>query len=203
MDRRHFMLSLFAATTATTSVAQAASLYASRSTVGLADHDILRVTQKCENWCWAACGASIFATHGYKIDQESLVTKLYGAADMCAIANGPEIRAAITGPWRDRRGQNFSAQADIVMDRDAGVTHPDPLAEMAQELMAGRPMIVGTLGHAMVITAMTFSRGRDFRLQAHEIRVFDPWQTAEGIRPMTQDEQVNARYLSKVSLKRA
>ncbi len=130
--------------------------------------------QNCQQWCWAACCEAIFSLAGFSVSQETFVDKLFGSSNVCAPANGTMIKKAIDGPWIDQDGNSFYARCDIVMDASTGISNPNPLAVIWDELNAGRALISGSLSHAVLITAMQYTKiNQGVRTDAVVVR--DPW----------------------------
>lgn len=151
--------------------------------------------QECQNWCWAACCEAIFGMSGYYIDQLLFVQKLFGGALSCSTATGPMIKSAIDGSWIDSSGLSFNAYCGIVMDTHYGVHHPNPLSVVWDELNAGRALITGTLGHAVVITAMEYVR-TPVGTQTTAVIVRDPWPFSPNRRVLTPAEFYNVSFLA-------
>ncbi|KFX27348.1 hypothetical protein KR96_18875 [Ralstonia solanacearum] len=67
----------------------------------------------------------------------------------------------------------------------------------SQDLAMGEPLIIGSMGHAMVLTGMRFSRdmmGQGWILAA---QVRDPWP-GKGGRILSQTEWLNAMFLVRI-----
>lgn len=99
------------------------------------------------NWCWAACISMIFGYYGHPLSQKRIVTEAYGHPENMP-ANPSTILGMLNRDWTDDNGESFMSVAS------AGSTAP-PLA--AQDLANDMPLIIGSQGHAMVLTALTYS----------------------------------------------
>ena len=147
-------------------------------TTGILSGEIQTVyaAQRQSQWCWAACLEMIFRYHGMPITQEQIVTETFGA-QVNLPAQKPIILSNVNRRWvlGDRQ---FWVQSDF-----ATIT-PDIAA---WELMAKRPMIVGTMGHAMVLTAMSYRRTMNGAGQPFQVVVRDPWP-GRGRRELTLQE---------------
>lgn len=155
--------------------------------------------QQCQNWCWAACCEAIFGMSGYRVDQLDFVRKVFGGNLTCSTATGPMIKYAIDGAWRDAAGHRFNAHCGIVMDTHMGVFHPQPLSVVWDELNAGRGLITGTLGHAVVITAMEYVR-TPMGPQITAVIVRDPWPYSPNRRVMSPQEFYNVSFLATLQV---
>jgi hypothetical protein len=129
--------------------------------------------QRCEDWCWAACIETIFFLHG----QERIVETLFGTTECEAgqAAIGREIVDAISRDWEDNRGRQFRAEASPLVDLDYDIWDPDAAQNAANELANNNPLITIALGHATVVTALTYLRDRDGSGKPVQMVVRDPW----------------------------
>lgn len=115
-------------------------------------------------WCWAACISMIFGYYNRPVRQERVVQETFGRIiDMPA--NPLQILSAVNRPWTDERGKPFTGY---------GAALPiDPILAgryMAQE----KPLIIGTIGHAMVLTALNWAQDRNGNQELRGLVVRDP-----------------------------
>lgn len=151
--------------------------------------------QRMSEWCWAASIAMIFKYHGHAISQEDIVRATFGKVANLPASDGATMTEALARPWQDARGRRF--QADVrVFDESDGREELDDRAVIA-ELRAERPLLVGTEGHAMVMTAMKYKQTDD-GVEVLGITVRDPWP-GEGRRDLTWSE-MDPSYLAAVHL---
>ena len=66
--------------------------------------------------------------------------------------SGFVIAQALNRGWQDDRGQRFQSFLRAAFDAQAGVATINTVV-VVQALASGHPLIVGTQGHAMVVTA--------------------------------------------------
>lgn len=159
------------------------------------DSAILNVTaaavggQHLSQWCWAACIEMVFRYHGFAISQEEIVRQTWGA-----IVNLPAdpyvILANLNRPWIDRQGRHFQAVGDVFTAN---------WVTAAQDLADDRPLIIGTLGHAMLLTALNYFRDAWGRGNIISAVVRDPWQ-GRGRRILTAPEWYNTNFLVRIRL---
>jgi hypothetical protein len=161
---------------------------------GIPSLQLISARQACPQWCWAACIQMIFARYGRQVHQEWIVHRLFGDL-RCSPANGPQIVAAASGTWRDISGRTFAARAYPIADFNLGISNYNMGADAAQELAAGRPLINGALGHATVMTAMTYYRAANGYGQVESITVRDPWPEAPPRRLLTAQEAGGSNLL--------
>ena len=161
------------------------------------DPHVTTAQQECLYWCWAACVESIFALGGYRVSQEDIVRRVYDQP-VCAPAFGPTIAAAASGAWQTRDGHRFTTDAEILIDANEGIWRPDAAAVAAQELTANRPLILGALNHAVLLTAITFAQDRTGNYRILQAVVRDPWPTSPNRRVLTEAEAQQMFFLAAV-----
>lgn len=156
----------------------------------------MRIVQEKSQWCWAASIAMVFSHHGFRVAQEDIVrTQFSDAADQPLHAT--LLAPAAQRAWKDQGGRSFFAS----------VTTGDALARrflfkddtVIRELRAQRPLIVGALGHAMVLVQVHWER---FTAQ-DAVRivggvVIDP-APGKGVRPLARAE-LNPAYVAAVQV---
>jgi hypothetical protein len=154
--------------------------------------------QRLPHWCWAACVETIFNYHGHKVDQAKIVEKAFGG-DIDESAIGPQIVYAINRSWIDENDDSFNATATVLWDAQFSFGQPDAITQAAEELENDNPLILGALGHATVLTAMTYS-GNGFATQLEQLIVRDPWPGNPNKRVLSLQEAQAAQFLAKISV---
>jgi len=176
---------------------------ASQCQIGLAFPHIVAQTvgtpQEMTNWCWAACLSGIFAWYGHPVSQLAFVNKVFGGI-VNQPAVGPQIAYAATGQWIDANGTPFTAQADVLLDAQFGYQNPFAVQALAEDLANDRPVIVGSQGHATVITAMTYVQDVYGNYQITDIIVRDPWPLNPNRRSMALSEVQGTMFLMRVGV---
>ena len=205
-SRRNFMIGAGAAL-AGTSLLPAQAEILSRNlgngmtmfTVGLPSFTLRTAEQKCANWCWAACIEGIFRTSGRSVSQTRIVSRLFGRPDICLPATGPQIINTINGSWQTDSGAPFQASAMPLVDLQMRVVQPNAIARVANELSRGRPLINGALGHATVLTAMSYIMDRFGNYQITELIVRDPMPGPSfGRRRLTPMETAQTIFIAQL-----
>ena len=153
-------------------------------------------SQQNSQWCWAACVSAIFAFHDFEVDQRRIVQATYGQA-VNLPAHGPQIAAASSRDWTTDDGRRFTAYCDVLWDGQFHVGRPTAVADAANELAQDRPLIIGTGGHAMVLTAMTYLRDSYGRGQPRAAVVRDPW-AGIGRRSLSTQEWYGTSFLARI-----
>ena len=161
-----------------------------RCTVGIHSNiaNVFARSQENTQWCWAACIEMLFRYHSRPVSQARIVNETFGS-----IVNMPaqpwDILRALNRSWTDDSGRTFFVQADT-MTANLLTAHDD--------LFANNPLIVGTMGHAMVLTGISYDRNM-FSSQITEIVVRDPWQR-RGRRVLNRQEAFNISFLARVRI---
>src|SRR4029453_7643625 len=103
----------------------------------------------------------------------------------------------IEGNWIDKLGDPFQARAQVLWDAQFGFGRPDAIAIAAQELARNNPLILGAMGHATVMTAMTYSGNGQF-IQINEVIIRDPWAGNPNRRALSAQEALATQFLAAV-----
>lgn len=207
MDRRHFVVGMAAVgclSTKANAAIQCTPFDASGlqgCAVGLPFPHIAAATtgtrQEMQNWCWAACIAGIFAWYGHPVSQHVFVEKVFGEI-VDRPATGAQIFHAVNGTWYDAYGRPFVAQASVLLDAQYAFRNPAAPHAMAADLANNHPLIVGTQGHATVVTAMSYIRSTNGSGQITDVVVRDPWPMSPSRRSLSAAEVNNAILLTQV-----
>lgn len=152
--------------------------------------------QQNSQWCWAASVSAIFAFHGFDVSQRRIVEATYGQV-VNLPAHGPTIAAASSRDWATDDGRRFTAYCDVLWDSQFHVGRPTAVADAANELAQDQPLIIGTGGHAMVLTAMTYLRDTNGGGQPRAAVVRDPWPGA-GRRQLSAQEWYGTSFLARI-----
>jgi hypothetical protein len=143
--------------------------------------------QHLNQWCWAACIEMVFRYYGFSVPQERIVAETWGG-----IVNLPgdpsQILANLNRPWTDERGRSFSVSGDAYS--------ANPLTA-AQDLAGNMPLIIGTMGHAMVLSALTYVRNSFGGGDVMAAVVRDPWP-GRGRRVLSAQEWYGTTFLARV-----
>lgn len=151
--------------------------------------------QAMSQWCWAASISMIFGYHGHPLPQERIVQSVFGQLVDLPAMNGMVMSRSLARPWVDQRGRRFQAKVRV-FDNHAGQFELDTEA-IITELREERPMLVGTVGHAMVMTALRYVR-TPMGPQVIGVTVRDPWP-GRGRRDL-QWHEMQPQYLAAVDL---
>jgi hypothetical protein len=145
-------------------------------------------TQYASQWCWAACIQGVFAYYGHPVSQERIVEFAWGR-----IVNLPgspgQILSSINRRWQDDDGAYFRAN---------GTTIGTNAVTAAQDLANDRPLIIGTLGHAMVLSSLTYVRDVYGRGQVQLAEVRDPWPYNPRHRALTPQEWYSIQFAARI-----
>jgi hypothetical protein len=145
--------------------------------------------QHLSQWCWAACIEMVFRYYGFLVPQERIVQETWGS-----IVNLPgqpgQILTNLNRPWIDERRRRFFASGDAFS--------ANPITA-AQDLAQDKPLIIGTMGHAMVLTALTYIRDQFGRGNVTAAVVRDPWP-GRGRRVLSPQEWYSTNFLVRIRL---
>lgn len=153
-------------------------------------------TQKMSQWCWAAAISSIFGYHGHPVAQERIVAAIWGRLVDLPAMSGAMMTESLARPWTDDRGRPFRARVRVY-DAATGELGVDE-AMVIDELRAERPLLIGTVGHAMVMTALGYLRDPWGGEHIVSVIVRDPWP-GRGRRELGWDE-MDPQYVATVEL---
>lgn len=102
--------------------------------------------QQGSEWCWAASISASFGYCGHPLSQARIVREAFGVeVNMPAIV--PQILHALSRRWIDDNGKRFQASCDV---------YGANAVTAIQDLSNGMPLLIGSLNHAMVLTALTY-----------------------------------------------
>jgi len=138
-------------------------------------------TQYQNEWCWAASISMIFNFYGHPVSQPRIVASAYGSP-VNVPAPGIVMAQQLNKNWTDDNGVNFYSQLSGVFDPIAGVSTLNN-NQLITELDQGHPIVIGTNGHAVVITQIQYYQ-TNYGPNVIVVGVFDPWPG------------IGARYLS-------
>ena len=126
--------------------------------------------QKGDFWCWAACIEMVLRYHGMDVSQESMVQKIHGSL-VDKTAQPMEVLQALTGTVQNVSGGTSHVYAE---------GYQGLYQYFIQDLINGYPLIValnyGTeIGHAVVLTAVSFSMDMFGNYYPFSVTFRDPW----------------------------
>lgn len=143
--------------------------------------------QHASEWCWAACIETVFRYYGHRVPQERIVSETWGS-----IVNMPgqpqQILSDLNRDWTDVDGNIFQVEGDIYS--------ANPITA-SQDLAQDMPLIIGTMGHAMVLTALRFVRDSSGNGQVTAAYVRDPFP-GRGGRILSAQEWLSTNFLVRI-----
>jgi len=143
--------------------------------------------QQQSQWCWAACIEMVFRYYGFDVPQKRIVEETWGHA-----VNMPGSPAQIIGDlnrrWMDESGRGFSVAGDV---------YSVNAVTAAQDLAGDMPLIVGTMGHAVVLTSLVYLRNAYGGGQVTSAIVRDPWP-GRGRRILTPQEWYGISFAARI-----
>lgn len=156
----------------------------------------LAVVQEQPQWCWAASISMIFAHHGYTVRQEEIVKDGYGVAADLPAPSGQAMTNALSRAWVDEHDRPFQgkAYASDSLARQYQVSDQKVLAELA----SGNPLLIGAMGHAVVLVGLRYERSAKGNVRIIGGTVIDP-QPGRGVRPLLAGE-MHPTYVAAVQV---
>ena len=143
--------------------------------------------QHLSQWCWAACIEMVFRYYGLRVPQARIVQETWGGiADLPAYPG--HILTNLNRLWIDLSGRRFRVSGDA--------SSANPMTA-AQDLAQDLPLIIGTLGHAMVLTALTYLVDRSGNGEVTAAIVRDPWP-GRGRRVLSAQEWRQTSFLARI-----
>ena len=150
----------------------------------------IRNEQYQSQWCWAACIAMVFAYHGHPVSQSRIVREAFGA--IADVRGTPEmILSQLNRDWVDDADRPFRATSSF------GGTTPEAAA---YDLVDDHPLIIGTQGHAVVLTSLSYrfvESAYGVVTQLLSAKVRDPWPGV-GRRFLRPDEWATINFAAHV-----
>ena len=138
-------------------------------------------------WCWAACIEMVFRYYGLYIPQAVIVQQTWG--NIINLPGSPrQILANLNRPWRDAYGRTFSVLGDSFS--------ANPMTA-SRDLAQNMPLIIGTMGHAMVLTALYYTRDQFGNGNVTSAIVRDPWPRRDK-RRLSAQEWYRASVLARI-----
>jgi hypothetical protein len=121
-------------------------------------------------WCWAACIEMVLRYRGLDVSQDAIVQKIFGAR-VDTTGQPEQILQALWGEW-----PNVADGTSKVYTEGYKGLFPN----FVQDLINGYPLIVGLnfgtqTGHAVVLTAVSFTTDVYGRYYPLSVVFRDPW----------------------------
>jgi hypothetical protein len=145
--------------------------------------------QQRNEWCWAACISMVFAYYGHRVSQQRIVKEVWGQ-----VVNMPglpgQILSDLNRAWDDDGGKRFTSRGDSLSANAFNAV---------KDLENDQPLIIGAMGHAMVLTALTGdSNAQTGAWQIVEAVVRDPWPGNGGRRLLSPAEWRQINFAARI-----
>lgn len=144
--------------------------------------------QHMSQWCWAACIEMVFRYYGYDIGQETIVEQTWGSIVNLPSGGGEVILANLNRTWTDYQGRTFSVIGDSY------TASPETAA---QDLRNDMPLIIGTIGHAMVLTSLVYLVNQWEEWTITSAGVIDPLP-GRGLRILSAEEWYGIEFCARI-----
>jgi hypothetical protein len=161
-------------------------------TVGISSFEIQKAAQRqyMSQWCWAACISMIFDYYEHPVSQDRIVREAYGG--IVNMPGSPQaILRSLNRRWTDDNDEEFRVTADPFTAN---------YLTAIEDLKDDEPQLIGALGHAVVLTAMTYYITPNGPYVVSAI-VRDPWPGNASRREMTRAEWYNVQLAARIRLR--
>lgn len=155
--------------------------------------------QRQANWCWAAAVQMVLNYHGLVVNQEQIVARIFG--ELIDKPGRPDqILAALSGWAPDSRGRFSQVLATPYIFQGS---------DIVEDLAYKWPLIVGLIqpgqpiGHAYVLTAVTYSVNQFNQPIFDSVVLRDPWPGSPSKVELSWREfQSRLMFAARVSVNR-
>lgn len=158
-------------------------------TAGISSITFKQAFQSMPEWCWAASISMVFDYYNHPVDQQRIVAETWGAV-VNMPAEPADILQDLNRSWKDDNGDAFQSMGDMLSVN---------ILTTIQDLQQGHPLIIGALGHATVLTAVTSIvdlATTGFSVQ--QVIVRDPWPTNGGRRLLSPVEWASLQFAARI-----
>ena len=143
--------------------------------------------QRNTQWCWASCISMVFLYYGLNVSQETIVEQIWGGL-VDNTGTPHQILTKLNHPWLDPIGHRFYVTGDSYSANHKMAAH---------DLSNDMPLIIGTMGHTMVLTSLVYVQGEYGRGEVIDAIVYDPWED-RGRRSLSEQEWYSADFLTRM-----
>ena len=141
--------------------------------------------QYMSQWCWAACIEMVFKYHGLRIPQEEIVREAWGSIKKFP-GQPRHILAGLSRNWRD------SSRIRFIVSGESYSANP---VTASRDLSQDLPLIIGNMGHAMVLISMKYDIDNWGNGHVNEAVVIDPWP-GRGRRILSAQEWLGTSFMA-------
>ncbi len=158
-------------------------------TTGIPSITFKQAFQQQNEWCWAACISVVFEYYKHAVDQQRIVKETWGTvADMPGQPR--DILRELNKRWRDDDGHEFQCEGDMLSVN---------VNTAVEDLIDDHPLIIGALGHATVLTAITSAVDTiTTQYVIQEVIVRDPWPGSGGRRLLSPMEWASINFAARI-----
>jgi hypothetical protein len=133
----------------------------------------------------------VFRYYGFTVSHKRIVGETWG--DVVNMPAGPDqILNDLNRPWKDDDDNEFTAN---------GESYDANPATASDDLAQNMPLIIGTMGHAMVLTSLIYFRDAMGNGNVQQAIVRDPWP-GRGRRVLTPQEWYSADFLARIRVEK-
>lgn len=140
--------------------------------------------------CWLACLQMASKFHGYAVPVPNLLRDLYDNK----LGKTPWLDLSInTKPVHDDKNKPVQLVLETLQVR---------AAEAAELLSENNPLIIGSMGHPVLLTSMTYTGDLLGGMTLIDATVLDP-APGKGTRVVSSPDWINVSFATRVSIKKA
>jgi hypothetical protein len=149
------------------------------------------------DWCWAACLATVFDAHGYRVIQDEIVTKVFpsGFDHTMPIE---DIVSALGVDWKLPDGRELFVDAELLSSEPGLFGDSGTLDDAVQEMIDRNGLICDVQGRPALITHMSFAHQDEGEDLIAALTVLDPWPGNPSPRTIGRQEALRVSYLARV-----
>lgn len=148
------------------------------------------IRQECQQWCWAASIAMIFARYGHPINQQFIVEQTFGGLVCQPAPNTLTIAQNLSRQWTDANGVPFQSVVSAAYDFEGRINNLTN-HYIVEQLSNDRPLLYCNRHHAMVLAVVDYYE-TPFGPNMYGAGVLDPWPWSPEFHYLTQAEWIAA-----------
>ena len=136
---------------------------------GIRSAELKTAQQKGSMWCWAACISMVLDYHDVEVSQEAIVERIYGS-QIDQAGDPQQILAALSGLAPNKEG----GASQIYAEGYTGL-YPYFVTDLINEYPLIIGLNLGTINHAVVLTAVSYSMNANGQPVPSSVVIRDPW----------------------------
>lgn len=142
--------------------------------------------QACRSLCWANAVAYVLRGYGVQLSVDRVIDRVEATLS-CRARDDAALVMAMSGHWNDDLGRRFLVKAQRfpeVRQASYDTAGFQPLVDGLSRM----PLIVGTPGHSMVLTQMSYTDQPFVMMRPEVLTVRDAWNGTPNLRNLDRDD---------------